>query len=112
MPTSQVHISAHTPMGANLVGGGATFRAWALRAQEVHISGELNGCARDESTLMVKDAAGYWSGFVPGIKDGDHYKFFVVGAGSQGYKRDPYARELSETPAYPRSNCIVRDWNS
>jgi 1,4-alpha-glucan branching enzyme len=112
MPASQEHVNAHTPLGANLVAGGAVFRVWAPRAQEVHISGDFNDWTQEESTRLVKDAAGYWAGFVPVVEDGDHYKFFVVGAGGRGYKRDPYARELSEEPAYPLSNCIVRDPNS
>ena len=56
----------------------------------------------------MKDANGFWAGFVPGIKDGDRYRFYVVGTGSEGFKRDPYAREL-EFNGYPDCNCIVRD---
>ena len=56
----------------------------------------------------MKDADGFWAGFVPGIKDGDLYRFYVVGAGSEGFKRDPYAREL-EFNGYPDCDCIVRD---
>ena len=56
----------------------------------------------------MKDANGFWAGFVPGIKDGDLYRFYVVGTGSEGFKRDPYAREL-EFNGYPDCNCIVRD---
>jgi 1,4-alpha-glucan branching enzyme len=33
--------------------------------------------------------------------------FFVVGAGSTGWKRDPYARALG--PGFPHCDCIVRD---
>src|SRR5207237_1425864 len=64
--------------------------------------------------LMVKDGDGYWSGYVHGMKDGDLYRFYVVGTGSEGLKRDPYARELEmrgKDPWYP-CNCIVRDPNS
>ena len=42
------------------------------------------------------------------LKDGDLYRFYVVGTGSEGFKRDPYAREL-EFNGYPDCNCIVRD---
>jgi 1,4-alpha-glucan branching enzyme len=44
---------------------------------------------------------------VPGVKDGDTYRFWVRGAGSNGPKRDPYARELG--PGFPHCDCIVRD---
>ncbi len=109
MPASQSHITDRTPLGANLVADGATFRVWAPRAKAVYVSGEFNAWSQTDSSRLIKDAAGYWSGFVPGVKDGDHYKFYVLGQGSRGYKRDPYARELSEQPSYPLSNCIVRN---
>ena len=44
----------------------------------------------------------------PGVKDGDLYRFYVVGQRGPGFKRDPYAREL-EMDGYPECNCIVRD---
>lgn len=112
MPLSQVNIHENTPLGANLARGGATFRVWAPRAERVHLIGRFGGVDRwapTDDNLMVSDAAGYWAGFLAGVADGDEYKFHVVGAGSQGPKRDPYARELTTDPAYPLSNCIVRD---
>ena len=42
------------------------------------------------------------------MKDGDLYRFYVVGTGGEGFKRDPYAREL-EFNGYPDCNCIVRN---
>ncbi len=111
---TQQYITPHTPMGANLIGDGATFRVWAPRAEAVYINGNFNYGDNwtkdgDESNRLVRDGSGYWSGFVPGVKDGDQYKFYIVGKGSKGFKRDPYARELTEDPAYPNCNCIVRD---
>ena len=101
-------------MGANLIAGGATFRTWAPHASEVYIAiGYPGGTAaaafpKNPDELLVKDPAGYWAGFVPGVADGALYRFYVVGAGTQGFKRDPYAREL-EFIGYPDCNCIVRN---
>lgn len=112
MPTiTQDHVAADTPLGANLVGGGATFRAWARRATAVHL--KLNTPAATfqtgPATLLGHDAAtGLWSGFVPGVRDGDTYRFFVVGETGSGLKRDPFARELALDPAWPDCDCIVR----
>lgn len=114
MSTSQLNINSNTALGANLVAGGATFRTWAPAAREVYIAlGHPGGTAsvafpKDPDTLLVKDAAGYWAGFIPGIKAGDLYRFYVIGTGSEGFKRDPYAREL-EQDGYPDCNCIVCD---
>lgn len=105
---TQEHIGPDTPMGANLIGTGATFRTWAPGAREVYICYEGNWGPKDPHMLLTRDDKGYWTGFVTGITDGTQYKFYIVGTGSEGYKRDPYARELTIDPPFPRSNCIVR----
>jgi 1,4-alpha-glucan branching enzyme len=112
---SQLNISPDTAMGATALAAGVTFRIWAPRATAVYLNGEFNGVAQwtqDADHLMARDGDGYWTGYVAGAKDGDPYKFFVVGAGNSGYKRDPYARELSIDPPFPHSNCLVRDSGS
>jgi 1,4-alpha-glucan branching enzyme len=92
-------------MGANLVDGGATFRVWAPGAHTVHVIGEFNDHLRDDASLLTRDEQGHWLGFIPGVRDRQHYMFYVVGDGSEGPKRDPHAREL-HTP-FP-GDCIVR----
>lgn len=98
-------------MGANLTPerDGATFRVWAPGAVAVFISGAFNEWQQREQDRLVRDAHGYWAGFVQGVKEGDHYNFYVVGQGSRGYKRDPYARDLSTDPPYPHCYCVIRD---
>ncbi|WP_019866451.1 alpha amylase C-terminal domain-containing protein [Methylovulum miyakonense] len=114
MPTSQLYVNSNTPLGVNLVSGGATFRTWAPSALEVYVvinQPPQNPAAtfvKNPSDLLVKDDNGYWGGFVSGVKDGDLYRFYVVGTGSEGFKRDPYAREL-EMDGYPDCDCIVCD---
>jgi 1,4-alpha-glucan branching enzyme len=112
--TSQKHCTAATPMGANLLseqgiaGDGATFRAWAPRALAVYVNGIFGGAKRlgqMPDFLMKKDANGYWSGFLAEAGEGDTYHFYVVGEGSSGYKRDPYARELANDPEAPFPVC-------
>ena len=103
--------------GQGLPGPGATFRAWAPRASAVYLNGVFNGTPRTGQTpglLLAKDANGYWSGFLPDAADGDTYLFYVVGPGSSGIKRDPYARELANDPATPFPLCpaIIRSANA
>jgi 1,4-alpha-glucan branching enzyme len=109
---SQANILPNTPMGANLVdGGGVTLRAWAPRATAVYVNGTFGGAPRTGQTddlLMAKDAMGYWTGFIPDAQDGDLYRFWVVGAGSSGYKRDPYAREMATDAPFPNCSCLIR----
>ena len=66
------------------------------------------GWSPREKDLLVRHADETWTGFVAGIRDDSHYRFWVVGEGSQGFKRDPYARELCTDPPYPDCDCRVR----
>ena len=88
---AQTHIDAATPTGATLAPGGATFRVWAPRASAVYLNGSLGGVTYDKQTddrLLAKNGTGYWTGFQAGAADGDTYRYWVVGAGGSGYKRD------------------------
>src|SRR5258708_4346646 len=85
--------------------------AWAPRAKQVYVCYE-NHWNPDAAGLLTMNSQGYWSGFIPGIRDGTEYKLFVVGAGRSSYKRDPYARELTSNPPDPFANCVVRDPHS
>lgn len=99
-------------MGANLIADGATFRVWAPHAQHVYLAiGAGNDPPGDENELVLNAATGHWTGFFPGIIDGSTYRFYVVGPGGSGFKRDPWAREL-ELHGYPNCACIVRNPNT
>ena len=103
-------------MGVNLVAGGATCKVWAPSAQAVYINGTFAGTSlwdtnANPDLLLTMNAAGYWTGFIAGAAAGDNYKYYVVGAagGGAGYKRDPYARELTPGNSFPIGvNCIIR----
>lgn len=85
MPTSQLLIDSRTPMGANLVADGATFRVWAPAATALYvITDELTaartpGWAPKEKDLLVRHADETWTGFVAGIGECAPYRFRVVG---------------------------------
>jgi 1,4-alpha-glucan branching enzyme len=107
---SQAQISPQTPIGATLDADGATFRVWAPEAAAVYLHGIFGGQVFDQLTddrLLQKDARGYWSGYQDGARDGDRYRFWVQGAGSSGYKRDPRGREL-DPDGFPDCFCILR----
>jgi 1,4-alpha-glucan branching enzyme len=107
---SQQNISAATPTGTQLLPDGACFKVWAPRATAVYLNGTFSGTVYDQQTddrLLAKDAAGYWTGFQPGARDGDPYRFWVAGTGSSGHKRDPYARELAPA-GFPDCFAVLR----
>lgn len=64
---------------------------------------------QDANSSLVQIGGGHWATFVPGLQDGDQYKFYIDGPGSSGYKRDPRARVPTFQPSFPIANCIMRD---
>ena len=111
MPASQAHLTPNTPLGATLVAGGATFRCWAPQARAVYVAlthaPVSEPWPKPDGQLLQQDERGLWGGFFAPVSDGDSYLFYVVGEGSEGFKRDPYARELA-FDNYPNCSCIVR----
>jgi len=105
MPASLENISAATPMGANLLNGGATFRTWAPNATAVSVRGDFNNFTDGDGASLVPDGNGHWRGFIAGVVDGQRYKFWITGPDGAGYKRDPYAREVQGTDWF----CVVHD---
>ncbi len=103
-------------MGATVLAGGTGFRTWAPNATSVSVvAGDRLGGAQgagwqpDPGDALSALGDGSWGGFLAGTGDGDPYMFFIDGAGSSGWKRDPFARELTQAPAFPGSFCVVRD---
>jgi 1,4-alpha-glucan branching enzyme len=103
-------------MGATIAADGTGFRTWAPNAVSVSVvagarlaAAQVAGWQPDPDDALVPLGDGSWGGFLPGIGDGDPYLFYVAGAGGSGWKRDPFARELTITPAFPGSFCTVRD---
>src|SRR5580704_13049662 len=81
---SQENILSTTPVGAELVPGGASFRFWAPSAMAVYLNGVFGDRVYDQQTedrLLKKDASGHWSGFQEDARDGDKYRFWVNGEG-------------------------------
>ena len=104
-----------TPFGAELVEGGATFRTWAPQAQDVYVATDPEATADwsrwtpDAAQRLLPQGDGSWAGFVPGLSDGAPYLFWIRGEGSEGFKRDPYARELGAHPPFPDCPCLLRE---
>lgn len=111
------HVTADTPMGGNLLDtGGATFRVWAPAAREVRVLWDYakttgGDWVHNRAGQLRQTGDGFWAGFVPDLKEGARYMFYVVGpvGGTEGLKRDPYARDLSDEPIWPECQCLLVD---
>jgi 1,4-alpha-glucan branching enzyme len=108
MSLRQMHL-LQAPMGGTLVPGGATFRVFAPHARAVHVCGDFNDWAQDDSCKLAPIGNGNWAVFIPALKDGDPYMYFVEGEGSSGLKRDPHARMLTVDPPFPHSHSVLRN---
>lgn len=115
---SLAHVSDNTPMGGNLLcsGEGATFRVWAPAAREVWVLWEYTKTTagdwcNNRAARLQQTGDGFWGGFLPGLKAGERYMFYVVGpaGGTEGLKFDPYARDLTDDPLWPECQCLLVD---
>lgn len=110
-------ITQATPMGGNLVPGqGATFLVWAPAAREVRLLWDYaktpaGAWEPRKAGSMARTPDGRWGAFVPGLSAGERYMYYVAGpeGGSEGLKRDPFARDLTDDPLWPECQCLLVD---
>lgn len=115
-PRGAPRVDGDTPMGATVVEGGVTFRTWAEHASAVYLvtetadTGGWQSYVPSPADRMQSLGDGTFALGVEGLGEGAAYLFWVVGpsGGSEGFKRDPYARELAIEPSFPNGPCLVR----
>ncbi len=76
------HHRLYDKLGAHIITNdeksGAVFVLWAPNAESVSVTGDFNGWNRESHPLKVRnDGSGVWEGFIPGIKNGDIYKYHI-----------------------------------
>ena len=70
---------------------GWLFRVWAPGVKSVHVSGEFNGWSATETPLKRAGKSDIWEGFVPGLTQGDLYKYVIeTDEGELLWKADPF----------------------
>jgi 1,4-alpha-glucan branching enzyme len=71
---------------------GYRFAVWAPNARRVDLVGPFNGWLGQEHPLFPVGSSGIWAGFLPGLGEGELYKFAVQGRdGRTVFKTDPFA---------------------
>lgn len=69
--------------------GGYIFRVWAPGAKQVQVCGDFNDW---EGTALSKEPCGVWNGYCPEAKEGQYYKYHILGQDFRWeMKSDPYA---------------------
>ncbi len=105
------HLRLYGKLGAHQEtrGGaeGTGFAVWAPNAAQVFVIGDFNGWNRESHPLKARGSSGIWEGFIPGVREGCNYKYYIVSryGGHRAEKADPFAF-CSETP--PKTASVVR----
>jgi len=102
----------HDKLGAQLcqVDGvhGASFAVWAPNAARVSVVGDFNGWDGRIHPMRLLGGSGVWEVFLPGVREGMHYKFEVLGRdGALRLKTDPCGFFFETAP---KNAAIV--WNT
>jgi 1,4-alpha-glucan branching enzyme len=103
------HHRAWEKLGSHVmtIGGiaGVHFAVWAPNAQRVSVVGDFNQWDGRVHAMRKLVPSGVWEIFIPGVSEGDCYKYEVRTSGGHLIeKADPYARRF-EVP--PRSASII-----
>jgi 1,4-alpha-glucan branching enzyme len=94
--------------------GGVQFAVWAPNARSVSVVGNFNNWDRRRHAMRVLGASGVWEIFVPGLKEGELYKFQIkTKSGNVLDKADPYATEMELRPKTASKTNFLKqyDWN-
>lgn len=99
-----VHYKLYEKMGGRLTRHegveGAKFSVWAPNAKSISIIGDFNHWDGRINPMRVLGYSGIWELFIPGLKDGDKYKFEIhTEQGEVRVKSDPYALSSELRPA-------------
>jgi 1,4-alpha-glucan branching enzyme len=79
--------------------GGVQFAVWAPSARSVSVIGGFNGWDRRSHAMRVLGSSGIWEIFIPGLAEGELYKFQVkTQSGFVMDKTDPYGSEMEIRP--------------
>lgn len=79
---------------------GFYFAVWAPSAEEVCVIGSFNEWNRESHKMNVRwDGSGIWELFIPEVKEGTLYKFFIrANGGFEAEKADPFAFYSESAP--------------
>jgi 1,4-alpha-glucan branching enzyme len=112
------HYRTYEKLGAHLLEEdgktGVYFAVWAPNAQHVSVIGSFNNWEAWIHPMKLIGNSGVWELFIPGVKEGDQYKFEIKGPhGFWAQKADPYAFSAE---VRPRTASVVCDlgryqWN-
>ncbi|MEG0842890.1 MAG: 1,4-alpha-glucan branching protein GlgB [Romboutsia sp.] len=71
---------------------GTSFTVWAPKAKSIHLVGDFNNWGKTSHSMININDSGIWSIFTTDIKEGERYKYNILGIDNiERMKSDPYA---------------------
>ncbi|MFD0861640.1 1,4-alpha-glucan branching protein GlgB [Sungkyunkwania multivorans] len=99
------HFRLYEKMGSHLIEvndeKGVYFAVWAPSAKAVSVIGDFNYWVEGQHPLNVRwDGSGIWEGFIPGIQQGEKYKYKIHSHHNdiKTEKADPFALSCEHPP--------------
>ena len=92
-----IHYEIYNKLGAHFSVDddgkeGVYFAVWAPHAMSVSVIGDFNNWDQSVNMMTKLEPLGIWELFIPEVKEGALYKYFIIGANGQSlYKADPFA---------------------
>ena len=113
------HFKLYEKLGSHVLTSGEVagtlFAVWAPNAKSVTVMGDFNGWDPETHELRDRgDGSGVWEGFIPGVVEGEHYKYHITSnnQGKRFDKTDPFGLYAEVSP---KTASIVRkldyEWN-
>lgn len=109
------HYRKYEKLGAHVMEingvSGVHFAVWAPNASNVSVVGDFNNWDRRRHPMRLLLQAGIWEIFIPGIGEGEVYKFYIKSRHNnfEAEKSDPYAFFFEHRP---KSASVVHDINT
>jgi 1,4-alpha-glucan branching enzyme len=92
------HVRTYDTPGGPV--SGVSFAVWAPSARGIRLIGDFDFWSGEAYPMRSLGSSGVWELFIPGVADGAHYKFNILGAdGTWREKADPMAFATEAPPA-------------
>ncbi len=104
------HERIYEKLGAHAIthehSAGVAFAVWAPNARSVSVVGNFNDWNGTANPMRPLGSSGVWELFIPGLREGELYKYEIKSGRQKFLKADPYA-SMMEVP--PSTSSIVFD---
>ena len=97
------HERIYEKLGAHVLvhegARGVAFAVWAPNAKSVSVVGNFNEWNGARHSMGLLGSSGVWELFIPGLKEGELYKYEIKSGRQKFLKADPYALTMEVPPS-------------